>query len=453
MNTYQQTVLNARKQFLKLNKSQEKELLNLYTELAKQLEVDISKCRTTSSELYLKKLHNIVVANIRDMHGDLKKIISENITTSSEIASSVDYAYYEAITNNTGLLATFNSMVMTTREHTVNKLIQGNFYKDKTSLSERLWSNSNKNIKSIDIAIKTNVLRGANARELAKNIEKYVNPQKRIDIKTDEVGFNKNVSYNSIRLARTSITHSFSESMINNAMNNPFNRGLKWNLSTSHSIRMHGKTDMCDDNAGKVFKPEEIPLQHPCCLCYFTEENVSISEASKRLKEWSDGAEDKELDEWYNLNKNNFNTDATIEVGPKKKNDDIEKIKEYKSPLPKRHVLESLGKKSTAKDKNTIILPEVDYHKDIEDIKNGLYNKVEDTFIVNNRTYGAHDGRFYPIEGEGFITLDRNEYKLLIKLKTEYNNPKIKEILKNMEATEEIINRLLNILQKEDRND
>ena len=43
MSTYQQAVLNARKQFLRLNKSQEKELLNLYTELAKQLESDISK--------------------------------------------------------------------------------------------------------------------------------------------------------------------------------------------------------------------------------------------------------------------------------------------------------------------------------------------------------------------------------------------------------------------------
>ena len=83
MNTYQQTVLKARKQFLKLNKNQEKEIQELYINLAKQLEIDISKCRTTSKELYLKKLHNIVVANIRDMQGDLKKIITDNINTSS----------------------------------------------------------------------------------------------------------------------------------------------------------------------------------------------------------------------------------------------------------------------------------------------------------------------------------------------------------------------------------
>ena len=313
MNTYQQTVLKARKQFLKLNKNQEKEIQELYINLAKQLEIDISKCRTTSKELYLKKLHNIVVANIRDMQGDLKKIITDNINTSSEIASSVDYAYYEAITNDTALLTTFNSMVLATREQTVKKLIQGSFYKKKTRLNERLWINSNKNIKSIDIAIKTNILKGANARELAKNLEKYVNPKHRIEIKTDAVGFNKDISYNASRLARTSITHSFYFDTVTNAMNNPLNLGIKWELSPSHSMRMHGKTDVCDDYANQnnyglgtgVFPPEEIPLPHCNCLCHQYSVNIPINEAVKRLKDWSNGSDDKELDEWYYRNKRN----------------------------------------------------------------------------------------------------------------------------------------------------
>lgn len=316
MNTYQQVVLNARKQFLKLNKSQEKELLNLYTELAQQLERDISKCRTTSKELYLKKLHNIVVANIRDMHGDLKNIIVSNINSSSEIASSVDYAYYAAITNNTGLLTTFNSMVMNTREQTVRKLIQGQFYKkDKNNkfvtLSQRLWNLENNNIKSIDIAIKTNILRGANAKELAKNIEKYVNPCNRINIKTDAVGFNQNISYNASRLARTSISHSFRETQVQQAMNNPLNIGMKWELSPSHRLRMHGKRDICDEYANQnnyglgigVFPAKDLPLGHCNCLCNTFEVNTPINEAVQRLKAWSEGKEDKELDKWYKQNK------------------------------------------------------------------------------------------------------------------------------------------------------
>lgn len=83
MSTYEQTVLNARKQFLKLNKSQERELLNLYKELAKQLQSDIATCRTTSQETYLNNLHQIVEMNIKDLSGELEKKIKANIETSS----------------------------------------------------------------------------------------------------------------------------------------------------------------------------------------------------------------------------------------------------------------------------------------------------------------------------------------------------------------------------------
>lgn len=93
-------------------------------------------------------------------------------------------------------------------------------------------------------------------------------------------------------------------------------------------------------------------------------------------------------------------------------------------------------------------MPEVNVKKDIEDIKKGLYNKINDTFEVNGRTYGKHDSRFYPISGEGFVTLTRNEYKSLIKLKTEFGNPRINEILNNMGADEGTISKLLDILKK-----
>lgn len=429
MNTYQQAVLKARKQFLRLNKSQEKELLNLYTELAKQLESDISKCRTTSKELYLKKLHNIVVANIRDMHGDLKKIVTDNIITSSEIASSADYAYYEAITKDTGLLTTFNSMILSTREKTVKKLIQGKFYKDKTSLSQRLWNLENNNIKSIDIAIKTNVLRGANARELAKNLEKYVNPKKRLEIKTDAVGFNKDISYNASRLARTSITHSFSETMINNAMNNPFNKGLKWNLSASHSARMHGKTDMCDDNAGKVFAPEEIPLQHPCCLCFFTEENISISEASKRLKVWSEGAEDKDLDKWYEKNKSNSELKDSL-------SDIIKRRKNVFKPAKNIKTAESFAK-------NVLEIKNVSYKGcDIEtanEWNRGLFDsfkkfpELKDNFGFVGECH-ERNKHLKPVAREYYL-------KTLIK-----DNPKIAN--KNMKILEEYAEKQVKILMR-----
>lgn len=135
-----------------------------------------------------------------------------------------------------------------------------------------------------------------------------------------------------------------------------------------------------------------------------------------------------------------------------KNNLELEKLKDIKVPLAKRHNLKSIGKQSSPKEKNTIILPEVDYQKDIEDIKKGLYNKVNDTYIVNKRIYGIHDGRFYPIEGEGFVTLNRNQYKLLKELKINSNNPymdNIKRGLKLSETEEKEVYDLFKLLRKE----
>ncbi|GAA0735660.1 hypothetical protein [Clostridium oceanicum] len=302
MNLYQQRVLEARKEFLKLNNKQEKELLRIYQELAKQLSNDIANCRTISKDAYLKHLKEIVQVNINQLNSRLSAIIKANIETSSQIASAVENFYYQRITDDIALSAIFNRMVLNISRKTVSKLIQGGYYKDGKTLDRRLWSVTKSNAKDIDTLIKVNVLKGANARELAKQVNKYINPTKVLKAHALEDGMSKKIAYQSQRLARTSITHAFSETTIENAKNNPFNKGIKWNLSGSHYIRMHGKTDICDEYNGRIFKPNEIPLQHPNCICYFTEENEYIYKAIDELKTWSRGNTNSKLDKWYEKN-------------------------------------------------------------------------------------------------------------------------------------------------------
>lgn len=304
MTTYQEAILKARKKFLKLNKTQEKELLRLYKKLASQLSNEIATCRTSSQDAYLRKLNEIVEVNINQLNSQLSAMVKANVETSSQIASTVENFYYKSITDNVALSTMFNSMVLNTSRKTVLKLIQGGYYKDGTTLDKRIWNVTRKNAKDIDTLIKVNVLRGANARTLAKQVDNYVNPLKRTEAKTIVSGMNSKVSYQAQRLARTSITHSFSETTIENAKSNPFNLGIKWNLSASHSIRMHGKTDECDDYAGRIFKPNEIPIQHPNCMCYFTEENEDIDKAIREIKSWSKGEINPKIDKWYNKHNN-----------------------------------------------------------------------------------------------------------------------------------------------------
>ncbi len=320
MTSYQEAVLKARKKFLKLNKNQEKELLNLYKQLANQLSYDIATCRTSSQDAYLRKLNEIVKININQLNSQLSAIIKANAETSSQIASTVESFYYHQITDDSVLSTMFNNSILNTSRKTVSKLIQGGYYKDGKTLDQRLWNITKNSAKDIDSLIKVNLLKGANAKELAQQVNKYVNPLKKLELKNDEVGFSKNVSYQASRLARTSITHSFRETQIQQAMNNPFNIGMKWELSPSHGIRMHGKTDVCDDYAGQdnyglgtgVFPANKMPVGHPQCLCITYEVNTDIKSAMKELKAWSNGEKDDKLDNWYKENNSNNELNESI---------------------------------------------------------------------------------------------------------------------------------------------
>ncbi|MCK3749715.1 hypothetical protein NWR24_19285, partial [Clostridioides difficile] len=202
-----------------------------------------------------------------------------------------------------------DAMCIKTTTSVVEKLVTGNFYKDKRSLDSKIWGYSNKNRKDIDRLIKANVARGANAKTLAKSLDNYVNPVKKTEAKTLEVGMNKSISYQAQRLARTSITHAFVETSVQNAINNPMCIGLQWNLSSQHYIRQvkwRGE-DECDEYAEQnryglgegVFPPEKYPIPHPNCLCYPTQVIVPINEASKMMNDWVTGGDNDILDSWF----------------------------------------------------------------------------------------------------------------------------------------------------------
>lgn len=188
--------------------------------------------------------------------------------------------------------------------------------------------------------------------------------------------------------------------------------------------------EICGIRHGKKYKIDKRPILpfHPNCRCTLIPviDLKKVEENNKVIKEQNEKI---------------------------KKLNDLSRLQDLKGPLPKRHVLTSINNNSKPKDKNTIILPGVNYTGDIERIKNGEYNKINGNYEINGRIYGIHDGRFYPIEGEGFVTLNRNQYKLLKELKINSNNPymdNIKRGLKLSETEEKEVYDLFKLLRKEE---
>lgn len=130
------------------------------------------------------------------------------------------------------------------------------------ALSEAVYRNQAVSRGIIDDLIKRGLSQGLSAKELARDVYRYVSP-------TTPGG----ASYAAMRLARTEINNAFHQQQIAVA-NAPGVQGVKWNLSGSHP-----KPDICNDYAdgdhaglGRgVYRVGDVPGKpHPHCFCYLT---------------------------------------------------------------------------------------------------------------------------------------------------------------------------------------
>lgn len=299
MTEYQKRIIEARTKFIKLNFEQEKELYNIYMSAGKKLVDKISQMPDSRTRNHEIERYRIINQYKTELYNNLSKTIEINIKKSSDIQKNVHLSFIDSISPDKATNEALTRTITKISNDTVKQLIAGNYYKDGKTLSKRIWNLTGDNGKKIDEIIKDNIAKGANVRELAKELDKYVKPENRVTAKSFKAGMDSNkVSYQAQRLARTSITHAQTETMIQNAMKNPFCTYLKWNLSASHSARMHGKPDICDNYNGKTFKPENLPLQHCNCLCYMTEVIEDFGKCIETMKDWKNGKKNSKIDEW-----------------------------------------------------------------------------------------------------------------------------------------------------------
>ncbi|MGY5216464.1 exonuclease SbcC [Clostridium butyricum] len=348
MNPYKKKVLEARKKILQLTIEQEKQINNIYAKSATRLIDEILELPDISRT----RVHDIDIARLlndytKDLYKQLYPNIKDNMMESSIIQRQVILDYVDQVVKDRKLSEIVKHNINNYSNTVVKNLVAGEYYKDGKTLSKRLWNLTSDNSNKIDEFIKMNIAGGANARKLANDLEVLINPKNRLTTTNFKAGFDSyKVSYQAQRLARTSITHAAAETQIQTAKKNPFNRGMKWNLSPSHGARMHGKQDECDDYAGNdsyglgagIFPADKTPIQHPNCMCYLTEWLVEIDDAISRINKWVEGNEDRELESWstdFNKGEDNIKNktsssvkvngkDGTIDINiPKSKNKNI----------------------------------------------------------------------------------------------------------------------------------
>lgn len=140
----------------------------------------------------------------------------------------------------------------------------GKVYEQSWTLSKAIWADSKKSKKDIDEIIAKGIAENKSAYDIAKDLEKYVNPNARKPWDWGKVypGTKHIIDYNAQRLARTLITHAYQQSLIETAKKNPYVTGVKWLASNSSRV-----CELCEERDGKIYALKDVPLDHPNGMC------------------------------------------------------------------------------------------------------------------------------------------------------------------------------------------
>jgi hypothetical protein len=176
---------------------------------------------------------------------------------------------------------------------------------DGLRLSDRVWQAASKWRGYVTRATESAIATGLPARDLARALDPYLKagvakPSSRAVRR--RLGIPQNISYQSLRLARTEIATAFKEATVLGHSRTPSYLGSKWEISAGHTF-----TDECDDLASGgpqndgVYPMGDEPLQpHPNCMCVLSPIHQDPAEFTDRLRSWvDDPSSDPELERWH----------------------------------------------------------------------------------------------------------------------------------------------------------
>ena len=303
---YLQLLEEARKEKLKINKDTLLKTKKLYKEVIKDLQKRIKSTNNYNNK-FVKAQIRILEQELREMDIILEREVTMAITDTSLLMSSVNADFYSMLDKeyNLHLSTDMLSSMYSTNNRVIQKIVGGGLYKDKRSLSERVWKYSEKNISDIQDILVKGIIERKSLEQLCRELSVYCGGgNTKIPAITRSYG---RMNSNALRLVRTSLNHVFIETMKDECEYNPFVEGYKWELSPEHDARMGGRKDECDDYANHnegmgvgMFRKDTLPgVPHCNCLCIIVPHIVEDFESiGARLKKWVDGGKDIEIDKW-----------------------------------------------------------------------------------------------------------------------------------------------------------
>lgn len=300
-NEYLRMVEEAQKRRIYLTTEQKKRIVYMYKEISTELNKKLKKANPESlNERWLEDFQKQFKKEIKEMNKILKKDIENTMYNVSSTATNIQMNFLGMVDTKYKInhRETFSNMFSKIPKQAVTELINGDFYKDGKGLSHRIWFNEKKANADFDYIIQKGLAEKKSVYDLANDLVSFVNPSAKREWDFNKIypGVSKNIEYNSFRLAVTSISHAYQLSMKRSCKANPFVEGIQWHTSNSH----RRPCGICEGREGKIYSPDELPMDHPNGVCYFIPViNKSMEDIGSELHDWVHGGNNERLDNWY----------------------------------------------------------------------------------------------------------------------------------------------------------
>lgn len=251
-----------------------------------------------------KAVKNLTAAYSQQIYDELLKVVMKYNSQAAKDLSDTNKQMMQLLMGDgyQQIKDQVDKLVDIVNADTVEQLIRGKVYEDRKGLDKRLWSCTNTSGEKIEDAVASCMAEGMSAADMAENLKEFAmgghHTWSRNKIR-EKLGsgyarkYSSGLDYESLRLARTTITHQSQIETINTRKVNPYMGGVKW-----HSNHEAGRTcDLCNSRDGHIFivDKEDIPLDHPNGACWLEPvwmingKEATPEEIAKDMKAWANG--------------------------------------------------------------------------------------------------------------------------------------------------------------------
>lgn len=257
-----------------ITKREMRYIRKLYNEWAREVRAEAQRLRhlgssgTLAEERELARLYYELRNASRQLTVDIERTVRNGASDVGDAVVRTNKKWLQSLGMNT---SSFEYRFSNEKKRAVNRVLTGQIYKGFNGLSYRVWNIGQGHEKDIYNIIARGMVLNKDMYDIAKDIEKYVNPNRRLpwsNIYKDSNGNiirfpvkNRKVDYNAIRLVRTTLQHTYQESLVEMTKDNPFVEGYLWIAAGGHPC------PICLDRDGRIFTAENLPYDHPNGMC------------------------------------------------------------------------------------------------------------------------------------------------------------------------------------------